>query len=224
LDNDLMQNHYLAQDAPRWTLGRLTISLVSALILNIGTVGTLHAAEVSEPASPAAALNVISATVSAATTPQDTRIADMLVTAMSLIGVDYKFGGNTPETGFDCSGFVRHLFAAAVSMELPRSSMEMSRRGKKIAKDALEAGDLVFYNTRKRAFSHVGIYIGEGRFIHAPSRGKSVETVDMTDSYWVKRFNGARRLFSTKLSTELSTEAPIKIIRLSEISENAAPN
>jgi cell wall-associated NlpC family hydrolase len=184
------------------------------LCLNISVASTLHAAEVSqhEPLSTEAPVVIA----------ENSRIADMLVTAMSLIGVDYKFGGNTPETGFDCSGFVRHLFATTLSIDLPRSSMEMSRRGMKIAKDALEVGDLVFYNTRKRAYSHVGIYIGEGRFIHAPSRGKSVETVDMTDRYWVRRFNGARRL--------LTTEALVKIIRsddtsdASEINKNAAPN
>ncbi|NJR71678.1 MAG: C40 family peptidase [Gammaproteobacteria bacterium] len=118
------------------------------------------------------------------------------MTAISLIGVNYKYGGSTPESGFDCSGFVRHLFASILSIDLPRSSMAMAKtaQGVAIERGALKSGDLVFYNTRKRAYSHVGIYIGEYRFIHAPSRGKSVEIVDMNERYWVKRFNGARRI------------------------------
>jgi cell wall-associated NlpC family hydrolase len=125
------------------------------------------------------------------------RISEMMLTALSLIGVNYKFGGNTPESGFDCSGFVRYLFSNALALDLPRSSFEMGKRGLKVAKSELQMGDLVFYNTRRRAFSHVGVYIGDGRFVHAPSRGKSVETVDMSDPYWVRRFNGARRLHET---------------------------
>lgn len=153
--------------------------------------------------------------------PTKPSVADMLLTAMSLTGVRYKFGGNTPDHGFDCSGFVRHLFATTLSINLPRSSYEMGKRGVRIAKDALQAGDLVFYNTRKRAFSHVGIYIGEGRFIHAPSKGKSVETVDMTDSYWVKRFNGARRIVET--ISEAAQPPPTLVTEL-PTKENAAPN
>lgn len=143
-------------------------------------------------------------------------ITEMLMTAMSLIGVNYKYGGNTPELGFDCSGFVRHIFATTLSIELPRSSMAMAKstRGQNIDRNALNPGDLVFYNTRKRPYSHVGIYIGEGRFIHAPSRGKSVEIVEMHERYWAKRFNGARRLLPSQLATPQSDPT----------NENAAPN
>jgi cell wall-associated NlpC family hydrolase len=138
-------------------------------------------------------------------------MTEMLMTAISLIGVNYKYGGNTPDKGFDCSGFVRHLFASTLSIELPRSSMAMAKspRSKNIDRNALNPGDLVFYNTRKRPYSHVGIYIGEGRFIHAPSRGKSVEIVEMHERYWAKRFNGARRLLA---------------IPSTPTNENAAPN
>lgn len=131
-----------------------------------------------------------------ATAPPSTRLQNLFIHAISLIGVKYKFGGSSAHSGFDCSGFVRHVFAESLALELPRSSYAMGKRGVPVKMDELLAGDLVFYNTLHRTFSHVGIYLGEGRFVHAPSRGKSVEIVDMSDSYWKKRFNGARRLLA----------------------------
>ncbi len=122
------------------------------------------------------------------------RIQNLLMHALSSIGVKYQFGGNRLEQGFDCSGFVRHVFGEALALELPRSSVEMSKVGSPVELNELLPGDLLFYNTLKRRFSHVGIYLGEGRFVHAPSHGKSVEIVDMSDAYWKNRFNGARRL------------------------------
>ena len=119
---------------------------------------------------------------------------EALIYALSLIGVKYRYGGNTAETGFDCSGFIRHVFAETLALSLPRSSYAMSKLGERIEQDNLQPGDLVFYNTLKRSFSHVGLYLGDGRFVHAPSRGKTVEIVDMDDTYWRRRFNGARRL------------------------------
>ena len=127
-------------------------------------------------------------------TPQPARLQSLLIHAISLIGVKYKFGGSSAESGFDCSGFVRHVFAESMALDLPRSSYAIAKFGTSVDKDDLQPGDLVFYNTRRRAFSHVGIYLGEGRFVHAPSRGKSVEIVDSADQYWKKRFNGARRV------------------------------
>jgi len=120
--------------------------------------------------------------------------ADLVLQALGLIGTRYTFGGSSPDAGFDCSGFVRHLFDTTLGRVLPRTSSEMSRLGDKIEHDSLAPGDLVFYNTRRKSFSHVGIYIGEGRFIHAPSKGRAVEIVEMSERYWVGRFNGARRL------------------------------
>jgi cell wall-associated NlpC family hydrolase len=126
--------------------------------------------------------------------PLPVKLQELLIRAISLIGVKYKFGGNSAQSGFDCSGFVTHVFEASLAIKLPRSSYALGRLGTKVEKNDLRPGDLVFYNTLHRAFSHVGIYIGEGRFVHAPSRGKSVEIVDMSDPYWKRRFNGARRL------------------------------
>lgn len=128
------------------------------------------------------------------------KVQAVLMQALSLIGVNYRFGGSSLERGFDCSGFVRYVFAEAINMDLPRNSYAMSRLGVSIDKDQLEPGDLVFYNTLRRQFSHVAIYLGEGRFVHAPSRGKQVEIIDMADSYWKKRFNGARRLLPLELT------------------------
>lgn len=122
------------------------------------------------------------------------RTGSVLMQALSLIGVNYRFGGSSIEHGFDCSGFVRYVFTEAVALELPRSSYAMARLGKAVDRDQLAPGDLLFYNTMRRRASHVAIYLGDGRFVHAPSKGKQVEIVDMSDSYWKKRFNGARRL------------------------------
>ena len=136
------------------------------------------------------------ATAAEAVNPLPEKLQELLIHAISLIGVKYKFGGNSAQSGFDCSGFVSHVFEASLAIELPRSSYAMRRLGTMVENDDLRPGDLVFYNTLHRAFSHVGIYVGEGRFVHAPSRGKSVEIVDMSDRYWKRRFNGARRLIN----------------------------
>jgi cell wall-associated NlpC family hydrolase len=122
------------------------------------------------------------------------RVHDLVLNAMSLMGIPYKWGGAAPETGFDCSGFVQFVFRQAAGVILPRSSFDQVRHGTSVTQEELQPGDLVFFNTLRAPFSHVGIYVGENRFIHAPSRGKSVEIVDFTNSYWQKRYNGARRL------------------------------
>ena len=119
---------------------------------------------------------------------------DLAMYALGLIGVDYVYGGETPEGGLDCSGLVRHVFQQVTGVTLPRTSKEQSRVGKPVARADLKPGDLVFFNTRRFAFSHVGIYLGDDRFIHAPSRGSEVEIAELNNSYWRKHFDGARRL------------------------------
>ncbi len=118
----------------------------------------------------------------------------LVLYAMGMLGVNYKYGGNTPESGFDCSGFVRHVFKESAGLQLPRSAREISGAGHSIAAVELQPGDLVFFNTLKKSFSHVGIYIGDQKFIHAPRVGKAVEIVRMSETYWTTRFDGARRL------------------------------
>mgnify|MGYP000399663774 CR=1 FL=1 len=130
-----------------------------------------------------------------------TAVADKTETlinnAMQLIGVRYRWGGNTPQSGLDCSGFVRYVFNDTFGFLLPRKSAQMSKVGLEIGKDELRPGDLVFFNTMRHAFSHVGIYVGNNKFIHAPSKGKAIRVDDMTKVYWEKRYNGARRLENT---------------------------
>lgn len=122
------------------------------------------------------------------------RAREVLVNALSLTGVNYRYGGNSPDTGFDCSGFVRYVYQQATNLTLPHSARAISQIGKTIPKSELQPGDLVFFNTLKSTFSHVGIYLGNNRFIHSPSSGGGVRVEDMQNSYWEKRFNGAQRI------------------------------
>jgi cell wall-associated NlpC family hydrolase len=122
---------------------------------------------------------------------------DMLLQAMSLIGVKYKWGGATPEAGLDCSGFVRYVFQNSMNIALPHNALGMAQSGASINKEELKPGDLVFFNTLGRTFSHVGIYMGDNRFIHSPRAGKSVEISNFNQSYWTSRFSGARRYDGT---------------------------
>jgi len=119
---------------------------------------------------------------------------DLINQGMEYLGIRYRFGGNSPETGLDCSGLVQNVFRNALGLDLPRTARDMARLGDKVGLQDLKPGDLVFFNTMRRAFSHVGIYLGDGRFLHAPARGGEVRIEDMDKSYWTKRFNGARRL------------------------------
>jgi len=118
----------------------------------------------------------------------------LITQAMDLLGVPYKRGGTSEAAGFDCSGFVRHLYEKSVGRLLPHRAEEQARSTEVIDRAELQPGDLVFFNTMKRTFSHVGIYVGDGKFIHSPRTGKSVKVDDMRSAYWQKRFNGARRV------------------------------
>lgn len=122
------------------------------------------------------------------------RATDLVMRALSLLGVNYKRGGNSPQTGLDCSGLVHFVFHDTLGLLLPRRAEEISRVGETVQRTDLQPGDLVFYNTLRRTFSHVGIYLGEGRFIHAPASGGSVRIENMNMPYWLQRFNGARRM------------------------------
>jgi cell wall-associated NlpC family hydrolase len=122
------------------------------------------------------------------------RTSDLTINAMSLLGIKYKRGGDSPENGLDCSGFVRFVFKNSNETELPRTAKEISNKGDKIATKDIKPGDLVFFNTLKKSFSHVGIYLGDSKFIHAPSAGGKVRIESMNVAYWKKRFNGARRI------------------------------
>ena len=126
--------------------------------------------------------------------PTSTPAGELMFRALSLIGVRYRPGGNSPESGFDCSGFVSYLFREVMNIRLPRSADQIWQQGSEVAFEILEPGDLVFYNTLRRPFSHVGVYVGEGRFVHAPASGGMVRTESMHERYWAKRWNGAKRI------------------------------
>jgi cell wall-associated NlpC family hydrolase len=118
----------------------------------------------------------------------------LVALAMKLRDVRYVRGGHSPSTGFDCSGFVRYVFAHAIGLRLPPNSARQFLAGIKVRRDDMQPGDLVFFHTRgRKRISHVGIYLDNGRFIHSPSAGKSVEVSSLDDAYWAKRFAGARR-------------------------------
>lgn len=122
------------------------------------------------------------------------KASELVFTAMGFLGVPYRRGGNTVETGFDCSGFVRAMYQQTVGLLLPRKAEQQAAATEKIERADLQPGDLVFFNTMRRAFSHVGIYVGEGKFIHSPKPGAEVRVEDMGVSYWNRRFDGARRV------------------------------
>jgi cell wall-associated NlpC family hydrolase len=124
------------------------------------------------------------------------RAADVVLTAMSFLDTPYRRGGNSAEQGFDCSGFTRHVYAQTLALALPRRSEDQARWQalREVERAALTPGDLVFFNTLQRTFSHVGIYLGDGKFIHAPRSGAAVRVEDMRNGYWAPRFDGARRV------------------------------
>jgi cell wall-associated NlpC family hydrolase len=145
---------------------------------------------------PALASNAPDRTRSASMAQTPTSAYPLVEHAFEHLGVRYRRGGTSPESGLDCSGLVQRVFRNAAGIELPRTAREMSRLGLKVDRNALQPGDLVFFNTRRNAYSHVGIYIGEGRFVHAPSSGGVVRVEEIRQKYWATRFNGARRIVS----------------------------
>ncbi len=122
--------------------------------------------------------------------------SELVLSAMNFLGVRYRRGGSSAEEGFDCSGFTRYVFENSIGLVLPRRADQQARLAGLLAvrDDELRPGDLVFFNTMRRAFSHVGIYLGDDRFLHAPRSGGEVRVEDMRGRYWAARYNGARRI------------------------------
>jgi hypothetical protein len=139
-------------------------------------------------------------TVTTRSTQLITQVRDgtssLVDSAMNFLGVRYKLGGNTAETGFDCSGFTRHVFEASLGRVLPHRADEQANAPElaKVDRKDLKPGDLVFFDTMRRTFSHVGIYLGDGKFIHSPRTGETVRIEDINISYWARHFTGARRV------------------------------
>jgi cell wall-associated NlpC family hydrolase len=175
---------------PHFTNLQTVLMLLIALVLCVGIAGNARAAEENttqlEPSQPTSTFGKLLAIREKA--------ADLAENAMSMLGIRYKRGGNTPENGLDCSGFVRYVFKNSLGTNLPRTSLEISKVGEKVDQKDLQPGDLVFYNTLRKGFSHVGIYLGDNKFIHSPSAGGQVRIESMDLAYWKKRFNGARRV------------------------------
>ena len=129
--------------------------------------------------------------------------SELVVTAMGFLGVPYRRGGNSAETGgFDCSGFVKAIYEQTVGLVLPRRAEQQAAATKAVDKHDLQPGDLVFFNTMRRTFSHVGIYVGEGKFIHSPKPGAEVRVENMSANYWQRRFDGARRVLVSQHQPE----------------------
>jgi cell wall-associated NlpC family hydrolase len=201
----------------RTRLGLSALAAASAIgaALLVGPAQAQHAEDpfshflarrggVERPASEAAAAPALEAQ------PSGSAASSLVISALNFLDVRYRRGGDSVERGFDCSGFTRHVFEVA-GLLLPRRSQEQAAAPglQAVPRDELQPGDLVFFNTLRAAFSHVGIYVGEGRFIHAPRSGASVRVEDMRVGYWRKRYNGARRaLDAAGLQADAATAGP----------------
>lgn len=176
-------------------LHRLVRFYALGCVVALGTLGIFAPAWSAETPStePATALGKLHDFTS--------RASELALSAMGMLGIRYKYGGTTPENGLDCSGLVRYVFKEAWGADLPRTSQEISQVGQRIDKLDLRPGDLVFYNTLRRGFSHVGIYLGDNKFIHSPSAGGEVRIESMDVNYWKRRFNGARRIVDPDKNT-----------------------
>lgn len=191
---DALPRHYPAPVAPapcgrRWGLAVLLTALLAGC------------ASAPRPSAPGPASEPLPLRSYSPRQPHalDLRADDVLMQAAGLIGTRYRFGGSRPETGFDCSGFTSWVFAEAAGISLPRTAREQfARSGPSIAADQLQAGDLVFFEQSRRGIDHVGIYVGEGRFIHAPSRGGRVRIDALSLPHWQRSFEGARRPLATE--------------------------
>ena len=124
----------------------------------------------------------------------EAKASELVMNAMAFLGAPYRRGGSSFETGFDCSGFVKAMYEQTAGFMLPRRAEQQAAATQKIDQTELQPGDLVFFNTMRRAFSHVGIYVGNGKFIHSPKPGSEVRVEDMGIAYWARRFDGARRV------------------------------
>lgn len=135
---------------------------------------------------------------------------ELVTTALGFLGVPYRYGGTSAETGFDCSGLVKTVYQDTLGLTLPRVAAQQAASTEKVARKDLQPGDLVFFNTMRRAFSHVGIYIGDGKFVHAPRTGAQVRVESLSGTYWKKRFTGARRVLT------LDDSHPVQAMRATD--------
>jgi cell wall-associated NlpC family hydrolase len=163
------------------------IGFLSLLLLGCAGQPTRIPQAAVEPEPEAATAPVMRATDEA---------SSVAMQALAYLGTPYRTGGLSPQTGFDCSGLVAYVYREGAGLALPRNTLDLSQEGVPVERNALRPGDLVFYNTQRRAYSHVGIYLGEDRFIHAPSSGGEVRVENLRADYWLRRYSGARRVIS----------------------------
>lgn len=159
---------------------------ILALILTLAVMASYSAVGIAEPARQNEEKSFFERYSNAA--------QDVILKGLELVGINYRMGGNDPNSGLDCSSYVQIVFREAAGLVLPRTAREQSQLGEEVEKAELKPGDLVFFNTMRRTFSHVGIYLGDNYFLHAPRAGSAVRVESMQSSYWVQRYNGARRL------------------------------
>lgn len=158
---------------------RLTIVLLAALMAACAGPG--------QPPAPVAEPSV--------SYPSSGAAEEVLFAALGLVGTPYRYGGNTPDSGFDCSGLIGYVYRGAAGMSLPRTTRAMSTLGVDVSRSALQPGDLLFFATSGgRQVSHAAIYVGEGRFVHAPSSGGTVRLDKLSDRYWQKSYLSAKRV------------------------------
>ena len=163
-------------------------------VMRLSSRALLIAADMQRQFAPINLLPTGQASGDVAVADGDGKIKSVLQKALALLGTPYRWGGTEPDKGFDCSGLVGYVFRNALGIELPRVSRDMAKNGELITDRAkLVAGDLVFFGLKGRV-NHVGIYVGEGRFVHAPSRGKDVTVSSLDQGYWSGRFVSARRV------------------------------
>jgi len=175
----------------------MRIFTVLALLLTLSS-GMAHATE-----APSAMAAVAVVSMDPATHPsRKPPLTEIVLHGLSFLDIPYRYGGTTRDRGLDCSALVQKVYAEALGLNLPRTARAQAHAGDKVARKDLKPGDLVFFNTRRRAFSHVGIYLGNDRFLHAPSKGGKVRIERLSVGYWNKRFNGARRII--KPQTQLT--------------------
>ena len=170
------------------------IIFTSIIVSGCGTLPTGRDLPVAPNAPARAERAVAPVAIPSAPSTTPTRDSDMLFHALAAAGADYRRGGKSYQSGFDCSGLVAFVYREAYGLALPHNTQAQSELGDAISRSELQAGDLVFFNTQRRPFSHVGIYLGDGRFIHAPKEGAVVRTENLHARYWATRFDGARRI------------------------------
>ena len=176
--------------APCFATSVLAVLMASALMMS----APAQAAPVADELDSWLANKGLLSQMTQASQSVSNKASELVVHAMGFLGVPYQRGGGTVETGFDCSGFVKAIFEQTIGLALPRKAEQQAADTQRIDKKELVPGDLVFFNTMHRAYSHVGIYVGDGKFIHSPKPGAEVRIESLAAAYWNRRFDGARRV------------------------------